>query len=141
MFVGFLAGFVTVLCIGNYLRAKSAMERQRDRRIARLAGRNKVRSTESTPGSPRSHLSVGTSHTGASEHHRLISRHDIQHRQPSINSGGQLKNNDNYSNSSQYMTPHNGPITSQRNSHKEEDLLMLKENDDAYEKDSSFMSV
>ena len=140
MFVGFLAGFVTVLCIGNYLRAKSAMERQRDRRIARLAGRNKVRSTESTPGSPRSHLSVGTSHTGASEHHRLISRHDtIQHRQPS--SGGQLKNNDNYSNSSQYMTPHNGPITSQQNSHKEEDLLMLKENDDAYEKDSSFMSV
>ncbi len=118
------------------------MERQRDRRIARLAGRNKVRSTESTPGSPRSHLSVGTSHTGASERHRLISRNDLQHRQPSsTNSGAQLKHNDNHSNSSQYMTPQNGAVNSQRNSHKEEDLIMLKENDDAYEKDSSFMSV
>ena len=37
-FVGFLTGFVAVLCIGNYYRAKRAMERQRQRRLARLSG-------------------------------------------------------------------------------------------------------
>lgn len=37
-FVGFLTGFVAVLCIGNYYRAKRAMERQRERRMARQAG-------------------------------------------------------------------------------------------------------
>lgn len=36
--VGFLTGFVAVLCIGNYYRAKRAMERQRQRRLARLSG-------------------------------------------------------------------------------------------------------
>lgn len=38
--VSFLTGFVFVLCIGNYYRAKRAMERQRQRRLAKLAGRN-----------------------------------------------------------------------------------------------------
>ena len=38
IFVGFLTGFVAVLCIGNYFRAKRAMERQKQRRLARLAG-------------------------------------------------------------------------------------------------------
>mmetsp|Transcript_23548 Transcript_23548/g.29679 ORF Transcript_23548/g.29679 Transcript_23548/m.29679 type:complete len:99 (-) Transcript_23548:237-533(-) len=37
-FVGFLVGFITVLCIGNYFRAKRAQERQRQRRIAKLSG-------------------------------------------------------------------------------------------------------
>ena len=37
-FVGFLTGFVAVLCIGNYYRAKRAMERQKQKRIARLSG-------------------------------------------------------------------------------------------------------
>lgn len=36
-FVCFLMGFVVVLCIGNYYRAKRAMERQRQRRVARLS--------------------------------------------------------------------------------------------------------
>lgn len=36
-FVGFLVGFITVLCIGNYFRAKRAQERQRQRRLAKLA--------------------------------------------------------------------------------------------------------
>ena len=31
-------GFITVLCIGNYFRAKRAQERQRQRRLAKLAG-------------------------------------------------------------------------------------------------------
>lgn len=34
----FLIGFVTVLCVGNYYRALKAMERQRHKRLARLAG-------------------------------------------------------------------------------------------------------
>ena len=36
-FVVFLVGFITVLCIGNYFRAKRAQERQRQRRLAKLA--------------------------------------------------------------------------------------------------------
>ena len=37
-FVVFLVGFITVLCIGNYFRAKRAQERQRQRRLAKLTG-------------------------------------------------------------------------------------------------------
>ena len=37
-FVLFLVGFITVLCIGNYFRAKRAQERQRQRRLAKLTG-------------------------------------------------------------------------------------------------------
>ena len=33
-------GFTLVLCVGNYYRAVKAMERQRQRRLARLAGNN-----------------------------------------------------------------------------------------------------
>lgn len=33
MFAGFIAGFLFYLCVGNYQRAKRAMERQRNRRI------------------------------------------------------------------------------------------------------------
>jgi L-asparagine transporter-like permease len=39
-FVCFLVGFITVLCIGNYFRAKRAQERQRQRRLAKLAAAN-----------------------------------------------------------------------------------------------------
>jgi hypothetical protein len=38
--VVFLVGFITVLCIGNYFRAKRAQERQRQRRLAKLAASN-----------------------------------------------------------------------------------------------------
>jgi len=38
--VTFLVGFITVLCIGNYFRAKRAQERQRQRRLAKLAATN-----------------------------------------------------------------------------------------------------
>jgi type II secretory pathway pseudopilin PulG len=34
VFVGFLTGFVLVLCFGNYFRARRAAERQRQRRLA-----------------------------------------------------------------------------------------------------------
>ena len=36
-FVAFLVGFITVLCIGNYFRAKRAQERQKQRREAKQA--------------------------------------------------------------------------------------------------------
>ena len=36
-FTAFLVGFITVLCIGNYFRAKRAQDRQRQRRLAKLA--------------------------------------------------------------------------------------------------------
>ena len=36
--VSFLLGFVVVLCIGNFYRARKAMERQKQRRLARLLG-------------------------------------------------------------------------------------------------------
>ncbi|KAL3770696.1 hypothetical protein ACHAWO_010361 [Cyclotella atomus] len=39
-FVAFLIGFITVLCIGNYFRAKRAQERQRQRREAKQASQN-----------------------------------------------------------------------------------------------------
>jgi hypothetical protein len=36
-FVTFLVGFIVVLCVGNFYRAKRAAERQRQRRVAKLA--------------------------------------------------------------------------------------------------------
>lgn len=35
--MAFLVGFITVLCIGNYFRAKRAQERQRQRREVKQA--------------------------------------------------------------------------------------------------------
>mmetsp|Transcript_2939 Transcript_2939/g.4775 ORF Transcript_2939/g.4775 Transcript_2939/m.4775 type:complete len:85 (-) Transcript_2939:236-490(-) len=39
-FTAFLVGFITVLCIGNYFRAKRAQDRQRQRRLAKLTENN-----------------------------------------------------------------------------------------------------
>ena len=59
-FLGFLTGFVAVLCIGNYYRAKRAMEKQKQRRLARLTGNagNGVMGVES----PGSYDSTASSH-------------------------------------------------------------------------------
>jgi hypothetical protein len=65
VFVGFLVGFVAVLCIGNYFRARRAMERQRQRRLARLAGQNGAIS------SPRSSATSGAS-VQSDEHLHLL---------------------------------------------------------------------
>lgn len=43
-----MVGFITVLCIGNYFRAKRAQERQRQRRLAKLAASNNATSTYAT---------------------------------------------------------------------------------------------
>ena len=54
-FTGFLVGFITVLCIGNYFRAKRAQERQRQRRLAKLANRGGAsRAGASVESPPRS---------------------------------------------------------------------------------------
>mmetsp|Transcript_12596 Transcript_12596/g.26671 ORF Transcript_12596/g.26671 Transcript_12596/m.26671 type:complete len:91 (-) Transcript_12596:381-653(-) len=45
-FVVFLVGFITVLCIGNYFRAKRAQERQRQRRLAKLAASNNAAASQ-----------------------------------------------------------------------------------------------
>ncbi|KAI2506352.1 class-II DAHP synthase [Fragilaria crotonensis] len=73
VFVGFLTGFVVVLCIGNYHRAKRAMERQKQRRLARLAGRHGsgVVMPDSTP--PRSFAS-GSSAEYSDEKASLLKR-------------------------------------------------------------------
>jgi len=58
MFTGFLVGFITVLCIGNYFRAKRAQERQRQRRLNKQAAAQQAQSgaqaTSSSFASPRS---------------------------------------------------------------------------------------
>jgi hypothetical protein len=69
VFIGFLTGFVMVLCIGNYFRAKQAAERQRQRRLARLS--------QGATDSPRSHFSSSTSGgstTATDERQHLLAR-------------------------------------------------------------------
>jgi type II secretory pathway pseudopilin PulG len=46
MFTGFLVGFITVLCIGNYFRAKRAQERQRQRRLAKQGAQQQQSSSQ-----------------------------------------------------------------------------------------------
>jgi NAD(P)H-hydrate repair Nnr-like enzyme with NAD(P)H-hydrate dehydratase domain len=70
--VGFLVGFVVALCYQNYARAKRAMERQRQRRLAKLLSQQPPTSSghvmlvgghaENTGGSPtKSTSSAGSS--------------------------------------------------------------------------------
>jgi type II secretory pathway pseudopilin PulG len=72
LIVGFLVGFVSVLCIGNYFRAKRAMERQKQRRLARLSSNG----GQGIIDSPRSHQSSATSGGGSvnDEQQYLLSR-------------------------------------------------------------------
>lgn len=78
--VCFLTGFVAVLCIGNYYRAKKAMERHRQRRLARLShgvgfpsGGDVDRKTDISPGSNYSAATSGGS-TPANERQHLLAR-------------------------------------------------------------------
>jgi len=79
--VGFVTGFVAVLCIGNYFRAKKAMERQRQRRLARLSNVGRSGEEEGATRSP-AHSSSATSGGSSTEHvasterqHLLADRH------------------------------------------------------------------
>jgi hypothetical protein len=49
-FVIFLVGFITVLCIGNYFRAKRAQERQRQRRETKMAASGQSAYGNGSPG-------------------------------------------------------------------------------------------
>ena len=76
-FVGFLTGFVVVLCIGNYFRAKRAQERQRQRRLEKENGGYHYYS----PDSPRSEYSAASSaYTDEGpERQHLLSLHQRKH--------------------------------------------------------------
>mmetsp|Transcript_16328 Transcript_16328/g.18836 ORF Transcript_16328/g.18836 Transcript_16328/m.18836 type:complete len:118 (-) Transcript_16328:57-410(-) len=73
--VSFLTGFVFVLCIGNYFRAKRAMERQRHRRLVKLAERN----GNGMVSSPRSQSSSEYSEKSAERQTLLLKRTPNQH--------------------------------------------------------------
>lgn len=77
IFIGFLTGFVAVLCIGNYFRGKRAVERQRQRRLAHLAAGHSI-------DSPRSNYSSsGASSTNGGEQQMLLTRQHNDHRRKS----------------------------------------------------------
>ena len=54
---GFLVGFILVLCVGNYYRAKRAMERQRQKRLARFSNGGGNGVVDSSPHSAASNKS------------------------------------------------------------------------------------
>lgn len=74
--VCFLLGFVAVLCIGNYYRAKMAMERQKQRRLARLSGQSGaigVTGFDEETNSPQSIISGSSStHSGGEQGNPLL---------------------------------------------------------------------
>ena len=84
-FVGFLTGFVVVLCVGNFYRAKNAMERQKQRRLARLAGVNGLvespRSHTSSSNSEQSSLLSRQTPAPSTQHSTMSSRGSRQQRQ------------------------------------------------------------
>jgi hypothetical protein len=89
IFVGFLTGFVAVLCIGNYFRAKRAVERQRQRRLARLSNGG-----SGYIDSPRSHYSSATSggspQSGDEYQHLLSKTPDLPRRRVVEDEGAHL---------------------------------------------------
>ena len=87
--VGFLTGFVAVLCIGNYYRAKKAMERQRQRRLARLsngAGRMEEISFTGSPAHSSSANSGGSSTVTDERQHLLPKPPELPRRRNNNNS-------------------------------------------------------
>jgi hypothetical protein len=81
-----LTGFVAVLCIGNYYRAKKAMERQKQRRIARLTGNagNGVMGVDS-PGSNQS----TASYHGEEQQHLMGGQNATATRRRNMDEGAQ----------------------------------------------------
>jgi hypothetical protein len=96
--VCFLTGFVAVLCIGNYYRAKKAMERHRQRRLARLSqGVGYPGDLDQVAdGSPGSNYSNATS-GGSNERQHLLARPPElpRRRNNNINDDLLLFSNDN----------------------------------------------
>jgi hypothetical protein len=78
-FVCFLMGFVAVLCIGNYYRAKRAMESQKQRRLARLSG-HAGNAVVGLADSPKSTIS-GTSSAQSIEQQNFLGIPTSRHHQ------------------------------------------------------------
>jgi hypothetical protein len=51
-------GFITVLCIGNYFRAKRAQERQRQRRLTKLAAAGIANNNNNDPTAANNRLTT-----------------------------------------------------------------------------------
>jgi hypothetical protein len=54
MMLGFMVGFVFVLCVGNYYRALRASERQKERRLAKMMNNGGLTSIDSPKSSTTS---------------------------------------------------------------------------------------
>lgn len=105
IFVCFLTGFVAVLCIGNYYRAKKAMERHRQRRLARLshgAGGN----VESMVGDKGSHSSPGSNYSATTSGESAA----VDERKP--------------------LLAHPSELPRRRNNNINDDLLLFTNNDE-----------
>lgn len=153
-FVGFLTGFVVVLCIGNYFRAKRAQERQRQRRLAKLGGGGGVVYERdgggSLPDSPRSQYSATSSaytDEGPEHHHLLHQRKTVFHASRGVVGGDggtslyrtqQLNPQHRQTSIGQLQHPKH----SAQYSDEEADLLMIPEEDhDRKGPSSDVMSV
>jgi len=83
-FAGFLIGFVAVLCVGNFLRAKRAMERQRSRRLEKQGeGKNLNNNIMGSPYSSQSgSASWGnwSNNDGGGERTHLLREDGMAHR-------------------------------------------------------------
>mmetsp|Transcript_15767 Transcript_15767/g.34276 ORF Transcript_15767/g.34276 Transcript_15767/m.34276 type:complete len:168 (+) Transcript_15767:182-685(+) len=149
-FVGFLTGFVVVLCVGNYFRAKRAQERQRQRRLANHFGSEQDGGGGGAlPDSPRSQYSATSSaytDEGPEHQHPLHQRKIGQSASKGVGGGGGIH-------SSLYRTQKLNPqyrqtSFGQHSKHStqytddEADLLMIPEEDfDRRGPSSDVMSV
>lgn len=127
-FVGFLTGFVAVLCIGNYFRARRAMERQRQRR---LAGAGSSQEAGSHFESPRSQYSTGSSlYSDGGEQRRLLDgqrRQQNSSRRPTVN-GTEIEQGHYAYPSQQYRRRQQHHEQDNTQNKGEEDLLRFEEN-------------
>ena len=143
-FVGFLTGFVVVLCIGNYFRAKRAQERQRQRRLAKENGGYHYAS----PDSPRSEYSAASSAymDEGPERQHLLSLHQRKHVLQSKNKNSSSTTGGGGLYRTQQLNPQyrasNGGGAPDSDGGETADLLMIPEKDNARNGPSSdVMSV
>ena len=143
-FVGFLTGFVVVLCIGNYFRAKRAQERQSQRRLAKENGEYHYAS----PDSPRSEYSAASSAymDEGPERQHLLSLHQRKHVLQSKNKNSSSTTGGGGLYRTQQLNPQyrasNGGGAPDSDGGETADLLMIPEEDNAKNGPSSdVMSV
>ena len=145
-FVGFLTGFVVVLCIGNYFRAKRAQERQSQRRLAKENG--EYHYMYASPDSPRSEYSAASSAymDEGPERQHLLSLHQRKHVLQSKNKNSSSTTGGGGLYRTQQLNPQyrasNGGGAPDSDGGEMADLLMIPEEDNAKNGPSSdVMSV